>query len=259
VDKVQGENKMRPLREIMLQVHLRPFRELYGLKRSDEVSYDSRSEQIEVNGKPLYEVVALDDSLISRLRTARLRARDNLLKAHETRESVLHCQFDHELLALDHLVGGVEVITPRTFYEHVRIVELEVSAGRVSSQYYFSGMGVDHLIDQTNCRYKMVRVAEDWDGVVQDLTLRYDSLVTKPADLVYEEIKELRKDEMVLRCRVRKLPDPLRFLCECADYNEENRILRSKTMALYGRSGEIREEFWRVIEDRAALFNIGSD
>ncbi len=288
----------KPLREIMLEVNDRRFRDVYRISSSKEIAYNNESTQICVDGKPIFKYLERklsNPEVLDRLISIRKERRDLLVKAQEESKEnpdlLFNLQFDYELLGLDHLVDDKRInhtikqiscpyeralalkylaIPPsgRTFYEEIRIKELEVLGNYLRKNccqdaFFFEGKDFEYFLKHTSTRDKLIRIILENDKVVSRLRKRFNDIPSlypnfKNPGEVYQEVKEARLDQMRTRATISnflsKFKDEqrayLEFVGDALDYNEDNRLLRSVSFFYIMKDPSVPARFYELLEAR---------
>jgi hypothetical protein len=275
---------MKPLREIMLDVHQKRIRDLYG--EDGNFHYNKDSTQICIDDIPIneYFLEKLEDlRFTNKLREARKNAREKVLESHKSKDSdqIFNAQFDHELLGLDHLIDVNKIysiieklgmkyqpealrlyLTPASgilFFDEVYKTELECIAGNLGHEIYLQS-DFDHYCRHTITQNKLIHIIKDYDHVIEGMRERYNSLLETENDLtvVQNELEKIQRRrsrhnlnlEDTINILDEKDSNYIRFVTYAYDYNEDNRILRSLSFYEVMKDKTIGSRFQELIETR---------
>lgn len=216
-EKMAKENNKipkQPLREIMLDIHEKQIKKIYGIPSKCKLSYNQSSTQILVDYAPLFCYLSdrlMQPTFLKSLAAIRQERLSKLLEAHGkwkeySSDQIFNLQFDYEMLSLDHLVDENRVNTllqnslnnesntswaksvmfapssGKTFFEEVKIKELESLGYMLRNEYlchesfFFGSKDFDHFCRYTIARNKLIRIILDNDNVVLEMRKRYENL-----------------------------------------------------------------------------------
>ena len=264
-NNAEWNQEVKPLREIMLDIHETSLKKIYNLPEKSTLSYNPESTQICIDNIPIFKYLAsrlrnenfvYDIEKIRQKRFARLKdAHDNPRKYSS--DDFFHLQFDYEMLGIDHLIDttiesdDLIPLSGKSFFSEVKIKELECAGSLLGGNMsYFKDKDFDYFVKHTMTRKKLLNIIMHHDEVIDQLQQRYNSLIEihpqyRFQEDVFEEIKDMRRKQ-----NIRSLNAPNNFNTRAIDYNEENRLLRSISFYHVMKDKSIPYRFGQMLETR---------
>lgn len=259
------DQEIKPLREIMLEIHETALKKIYHLPEQSTLAYNSKSTQICVDDIPIYkhlETRLKDRNFRYNIERIRQKRFAKIKDAHDnpkeySSDDFFHLQFDYEMLGIDHLIDttiespDLIPLSGKSFFSEIKIKELECVGYLLDGDMsYFQNKDFDYFVKHTMTRKKLLNIIMHHDEVIDQLQYHYDSLPKIHSQYRFQEDVHDELRRMKQKQSIRSSNTPNNFNTRAIDYNEENRLLRSVSFYYVMKDKTIPDRFGQMLESR---------